>query len=88
MYGIWIWCVWIFVLFAVSYYPFPLPGVHHFTSPRFSGAERHLHWEVAPARLADDAVVDLWSWHNVSFTTPGYGPIGAAGEGHGWSNSW
>eukprot|EP00435_Cladocopium_sp_Y103_P018509 s3024_g4.t1 len=42
----------------------------------FSGAERHLHWEVAPARLADDAVVDLWSWRNVSFATPSYGRRG------------
>ncbi|CAL1159241.1 unnamed protein product [Cladocopium goreaui] len=73
------WCLGT-MAFALSGYPSqpgPLPTVLLLNRWQvFSGAERHLHWEVAPARLADDAVVDLWSWHNVSFTTPGYGRRG------------
>merc|ERR1712039_618945 len=27
-------------------------------------------WEVAPARLANGSVVDIWSWREMSFTRP------------------
>ena len=59
----------------------PFPYGFPMCSPRFSGAERQLHWEVAPARLANDTLVDLWSWQNVSFTTPGYGRGRTRGHG-------
>lgn len=52
-------------------------------APRFSGAERSVTWEVAPARLADGRVVDLWSGNalrnGTSFATPSYGAPGGAG---------
>jgi len=40
----------------------------------FIGSEEYVTWEVAPGRLVDGTIVDVWSWREgVDWTMPGTG---------------
>ncbi|CAJ1408164.1 unnamed protein product [Effrenium voratum] len=67
----WVCCSAIFALSGRETQPGPVPTVLLLNRWQvFTGAETNVNWEVAPARLADGSVVDLWSWQNVSFAKP------------------
>eukprot|EP00434_Breviolum_minutum_P045033 symbB.v1.2.040291.t2/scaffold7126.1/size13177/1 len=67
------WCLasFGFALSGLPSQPGPIPTVLLLNRWQvFSGAERTMNWEVAPARLANGDIVNLWTWQNVSFAKP------------------
>eukprot|EP00440_Ansanella_granifera_P015659 gb/GFBE01017011.1/.p1 GENE.gb/GFBE01017011.1/~~gb/GFBE01017011.1/.p1 ORF type:complete len:517 (+),score=79.39 gb/GFBE01017011.1/:1-1551(+) len=68
----------LFEMSGVKTRPGPVPTVLLLNRWRvFTGADRSLNWEVAPARLTNGSIIDIWSWQQqINFEKPSYGRKG------------